>query len=944
MFKIVLFALLPYVGLAQNGKIRGQVIDESGEPLFSANVYIKGTTNGTTTDFDGLYEVSASGGVYDVEFSFIGYSSVTVTGITITAGEVQVMDVMKLMPATNELGTVTVTASQLRNTEGAVLVAKKNASNVLDGISAQSFRKIGDSDAATAVTRVPGVSVQGGKYVYVRGLGDRYTKTQLQGLDIPGLDPDRNSLQMDIFPTKIIENIMVLKTFTADLPADFVGGLVNIDLKEFPTKPSLVVSAGVGFTPGMHFNSDYLTQQSSQTQFMGFDAGKNNRNDPQNMSADNPNPIKFPTAANPEVTQQTQSFLPELAAANGMSFMNYNLGVSGGNQYKRDDKVYGFNAAFSYKSSTDFYENMEQNFWIKNRSDASQTELQADRLINGNLGVQNVYVTTMLGGAMKVNNSKYNVNLMHLQNGEAKAGYFHDQYFISNSTDIYRDNLEYSQRSISNLYISGEHNYDQGKWNVEWALSPTYSKIEDKDIRNTPYAFDPSDSSFSIDPSEAAAPQRIWRSLNEYNLVGKVDVNREHQLFDKKAKLKLGAAYSYKNRNYEILNYNLEVRKSGQLSYTGDANELLSDSLVWTATKDKGTYMYGDYKPSNSYSGTQSNIALYLSEEFRFTTRLKAIVGLRMEKYDQFYTGQNQNGSDVYENEKVLDLIDFFPTASVIFEANEKTNFRFSYFQTTARPSFKEKSTVEIADPLTGTTFIGNINLIETDVKNFDLRYEVFFKRNQTISVSGFYKNFQNPIELVSYTSDPGSFQPRNVGDANLLGVEIEARLNFGTLNGGWDEFSLNTNVSFVDSRVRYDRTPGGEYDGKENGLRAGEKLTDYRNMQGQAPYVVNVGVAYSGKENGIETGLYYNVQGRKLAVVGINYNPDLYTVPFQSLNLNFNKKFGKKNQLVAGLGVNNILNAKVQVVTDSYQAAEQIFSSYNPGTTFSLSLKYSLK
>ena len=161
---------------------------------------------------------------------------------------------------------------------------RAKSANVMDGISAQTFKKIGDGNAA-AVKRVPGVSLQGGKYV-VRGLGDRYTKTTLHGMDIPGLDPDRNSLQMDIFPTNIISNIIVRKSFTADLPADFTGGVVNIETKEFPEKPVTNVSAGIGFTPGMHFNSSYRSYEGGGLDFLGFDDGS--RSDPLGMSAFNP--------------------------------------------------------------------------------------------------------------------------------------------------------------------------------------------------------------------------------------------------------------------------------------------------------------------------------------------------------------------------------------------------------------------------------------------------------------------------------------------------------------------------------------------------------------------------------------------------------------------------------------------------------------------------------
>ncbi len=933
---------------AQKGTVRGTVIDEVGEPLFSGNAVLKGTTIGTTTDFDGKYELKADPGTYQLVISFIGYQSVTITDVTVKAGEVTAIDPVKLEPSTSQLGEVTITVEQTRNTEAALLTVKKKSVNVLDGISAQTFRKIGDGDAAAAVTRVPGVSIQGGKYVYVRGLGDRYTKTTLNGLDIPGLDPDRNSLQMDIFPTNIISNITVVKSFTADLPADFVGGLVNIETKEFPEEPTLGVSASLGYTPGMHFNDEFLTQEGSPTDALGFDGSY--RDEPLGMSPSNPQTIINPASSNSNAREQTLKFNKNLAAQQATSFMNFGLGASGGDQFTGEVNTYGYSAAISYKNSTDFYRDYQQNYWLKNRQNPDQYELQLNEEIVGDLGVRNVLVSGMLGGAMKTENAKYKINLMHLQNAEEKSGYFFNGQYIQNSALIFRDNLEYSERSISNALISGEHILNGGDFNIEWKVSPTYSRIEDKDVRITPYRYEPSENSYRIEPSEAGVPQRIWRNLSEINLASRLDFTWEHRLLGEGAKFKFGGAYTYKTRDYNIFNYNMESIQRGTLPFTGDADELLTEGFVYDPVERAGMFYFGNYQPNNTYEGVITNLAGYLSEEFRFAPRWKSILGVRMEKYDQYYTGTNQQ-REVLDNEKVLDLLDFFPTASVIFEMNEKTNIRASYFLTTARPSFKEKSAAQIDDPLTNSTFIGNLDgglgvdpLKETDIQNFDLRYEVFMERGQTVSLSGFYKYFSNPIELVSFASDPGSIQPRNVGDGQVIGAELEARINLDFISEAFSNLQLNTNISVIDSRVRYDRSPGGEYDAKLNGLRAGESLGDYRDMQGQAPYIVNAGISYTDIENGWDGGVFYNVQGPKLAIVGINFNPNIYTVPFHSLKLNVNKKFGEDDKFQLGFGVDNLLGDYREMIAVSYRASEQIFQSFNPGTTVSVSFSYDLK
>ena len=247
--------LVSSIVFAQTGTIRGTVIDDAtGEGLFGVTAVVKGTTLGTVSDFEGNFELKLEPGTYDLKISFISYETMTISGVNVVTDEVVVFGTLRLKESAQELEEVIVTAEVIRQSESALLTVKRKSANVLDGISAQSFRKIGDANAAAAIKRVSGVSIQEGKYVYVRGLGDRYTKSNLNGLDIPGLDPDRNTLQMDIFPTNLIDNIIVVKSFTADLPADFTGGVVNIETKDFPEERTLNVSGSLGYNPSMHFN------------------------------------------------------------------------------------------------------------------------------------------------------------------------------------------------------------------------------------------------------------------------------------------------------------------------------------------------------------------------------------------------------------------------------------------------------------------------------------------------------------------------------------------------------------------------------------------------------------------------------------------------------------------------------------------------------------------
>jgi hypothetical protein len=934
---------------AQNGIIRGTVYeDETGEALFYANAQIPSTGAVAFTDFDGNFELQVAPGTYSLEISFLGLATLVIPDVTVEAGKVVAFENLRLKPSTNELMTVTVTASAMRNTESALLDVKKKSATVMDGISAQNFKRIGDGNAAAAVTRVPGVSIQGGKYVFVRGLGDRYTKTQLMSMDIPGLDPDRNSLQMDIFPTNILQNIVVLKTLTADLPADFSGGLVNIELVDFPTEKTLNISSSLGYTPGMHL-VEGLGYQGSATDFLGFDAGYRNNPLPGNYIYEG---IPNPALDDPITTELTESFKPVLSAQAKTMPLNGSLGISGGNQIKKENgKTVGYNGSFSYKANTDYYGTVngdtsrlyEQNFYRKGNQ-PDEYNLLADRTQKGSLAVSNILMSGLYGYSIKDADDKFRFNVMHLQNGESRAGKFIETSSIENSFIGARDNLEYSERSITSMLFNGQHSRQDNTLKIDWRIAPTYSRIADKDIRSTSYRTE--DNTFAIAPGETGFPNRIWRNLNEFNLSNRIDFTKTHEIRSRDAKRKYGASYTIKYRDYEILRYQLRAKSLGNLDpLTGNADELLSGYYTWDVISDAGMYYSGNYEANNAYQGIQSNFSAYLNEEFSWNALTKMVVGLRMERYDQFYTGVDQQeaaapGTGInYRWEPVLNNFNLFPTASLIYSVNENSNLRLGAFRTVARPSFKEKSAAQIEDVLTGITFIGNLDLVNTTINNLDFRYERFFDGGQTVAISGFYKYFQNPIELVAYSAAaPSNFQPRNVGNATVAGVEFEVRKNLGFI--GLKNLEINSNFSGIYSSVTRDSS---EFAARVASARDGEEISKTRQMQGQSPYMINAGLSYNNPTNGWQGGLFYNVQGEKLYIVGVADNPDVFEVPFHSLNFNLMKNFGEERQYQVGFAVSNILDDTRDRIFVSYNSFSPYFSTWAPGRTFKLSFRYSL-
>jgi len=950
---IALMLLCISAGLfAQKGTIRGVVFDgESGEFLPGVTIFAEGTTSGTITDLDGKYSLNLDPGTYSMRISFISYEPVLITEIEVESGEVTVIDDVGLKVATVEMDEVVVTASVVKNTETAMMSIKRKSPNVIDGISATRLRRIGDSDAASAMKRVTGVSVSGGKYVFVRGLGDRYTKTTLNGVDIPGLDPDRNTLQMDIFPTNILDNLIVHKSFSADLPADFTGGLVDIATKDFPEKKIGSVSMGLEYNPNFHFRSDFVSYAGGFTDFLGFDDGtrKNPINNPE---------IVLPTSATfgidskigQEYRAAMESFNPVMAAVEDQNLMNMSLGVSLGNQFDRGKSKVGYNVALSYKNETEFYESTLDSKYILS-DDVSVTELTTSDYQEGPLGINSSFLAGLAGMAYKTSSSKIRFNLLHLQNGVTTAGIFDRSKDNEGSgfAEGLQHNLEYNQRSLTNFLVDGKHLFQDKGWTVEWKLSPTYSRMNDPDIRMTQYKIE--EGTFYIDGGENDKPARIWRQLGEINLTGLFHITKDYTLFGRKSELKFGGLYTYKERDFLIETFKFNITG---VDFTGNPDELFFEENLWpipgteNTSEVTGVLAEQNFRPRNpnQFNSSVNVQAAYVKTEISPAARLRAMLGLRFENYQQYYTG-NQ-----LDNDRVLNDQDLFPEVNLVYAILPTMNARASYSRTIARPSFKELSFAQIEDPISATTFNGGLfpagdlwdgNLVSTSIQNFDLRWETYFEGNQMVSLTGFYKTFENPIEIVIYPGQSSvNLQPRNVGNGTVMGAETEFRLNLGSIVEPLSAFSISSNVTLIRSEIDRDE---GEYQNKLDNAREGESVDPTRLMAGMSPYIVNAGISYLGRRGafeGLEAGLYYNVQGESLEIIGVDDRPDVYSVPFHSLNFNSSKTLGTDQRFALGIKVTNILNEEKQLVSKSYGSVDLPYFTRFSGTSFSVSLRYS--
>ncbi len=929
---------------AQNGTLSGIVVDkETGSALIGAMVKCETSPAGAYTGIEGDFSFGVPAGTHVITISYLGINQ-KASDIVVAAGDTTVLSIEFGIGAKSAIsGQLTVAAARSIKTAGAIHMQQKKAVNMLDGIGAQSFKRAGASTAGQAVARVPGVSVQGGKHVFVRGLGDRYAKTTLNGMIIPGLDPDRNTVQLDVFPSSLLDNILVYKSFSPDLPADFAGGLVNINTKSFPSKKTQELSFSLGYNPAMHLQSDYISHQGGRLDWLGIDDGT--RALPISKNLDLTKPKYDPSANNPDLTEITKSFTGILAPEAQVNTPDMGFSYSIGDQINRDSNSWGYHFTFNYKKESDFYKDAEFGYYVKT-ADAETNELLLDVDAKGPVASQNIRWSSLVGTSYKTDRSSIQLSLLHSQNGESRTAQLVQKDYRENPSIIIKNNLEYTQRSVTNLLLAGKHELVKDAWELEWRVSPTISVIDEPDIRLTAFEYtDDETPRYEINEGVGAVATRTYRNLFEQNYNAKVDLTKIFNFRNEEAKLKFGVLETMKIRDFEILNYQFRIQQETKFTFTGDANEILEDNVIWTPNSgpegDSGIYVSGNFEPANTYSARQNILGAYVMNELPVTRRFKATYGLRFEMAQNFYTGSNQAQTVVYDNDKLLDEMNLLPSLNLTYKLKESMNLRASYNHTLARPSFKELSNAQIVDRISGRTFLGNDSLVQTNVVNYDVKWENFMPSGQMISISAFYKTFENPIELVAYSaSAPNNFQPQNVGEAQVLGLEIELRKNINAFTDSISRMQAGVNLTLVSSSVEM---TAGEFAGRKLAAREGETIENKRDMVGQSPYIVNAFLNYLWLKSGVDLSLTYNVQGPRLSIVGVSRNPDVYELPFHELNLRGSMPISKSAKWKMSLSAKNLLNSQRVLVYRSFQAEEQTFSRLQPQRSFSLGFSYTI-
>lgn len=938
------------------GILTGKVVDaETGDPLPGVNVVLEGTMMGAATDLDGRYEMeNVPPGSYKVVASFIGYSKVKIENVIIKSGQAEKLDFTMGMEVL-EGQEIIVTAKAVKNTEASLLKDRQKAVAVSDAISAEAISQAGAGNAAEAMKQVTGASVVEGKYVFIRGLGDRYTSTHLNGTEIPSTDPYRRAGSVDLIPSNLIDNIVTVKSFTPDKPGDFSGGAVDIKTKDFPEDLSIKFSASTSYNTQTTFNNNGpIGYKGGATDWLGYDNGS--RSVPTLVtdgmkSGYYPGP---PSSFDPQQTQSldnlqsfSQSFNPLMTPSSKTPSLNQSYSFSVGNEFSLFNRSLGYLASLTYSNGYKSYDNGIYNAWRLGSSQA--TELVPIFKMNDVQTAHDVLWGGLVKSSYKIN--PYNIislNYLYNINGESISRNLQGQYDydkLDAVDDLFiSSNLGYSERQLSSFQISGDHQFTRVVGlRMDWQLSTSYSTQNEPDLRYfSRYTIMDNNQVKSQGTFSNIAPTRFFRDLSEDKNEATVNFNLPFKQWSgKPSHFKFGALYSIKERSFNENRF-VYNEGSGAKSYKGNDEEYFQhQNIGWDQTSQtiNGTTYYG-YKlklyitpadvGSNDYTADQDINAYYAMIDLPVINKLRFIGGARYETTDITLTSLDSTKANGFISTK-----DWLPSINFIYSFTPDMNVRASVTRTLARPTFRELAPYASYDFSAGFTHIGNPLLKRTLIDNYDLRWEWFSRPGEIYAVSLFYKRFENPIERAFIvTASNREITWENVNQAISTGIEFELRKNLDIVSSKLSNFSFGSNLSLVRSTIDIPE------DLLELMRTNNPEISSTRELEGQSPFLVNVNASYENSNNGLSAHIYYNVFGKRLSEWNKTGEPFVYEQPAHALNASIYYKLG--SHIVLKFSGNNLLNTKHQK-SQVYKGKEYIFTRYTQGTTFSLGLDYSI-
>lgn len=887
------------------GGLKGTVLDESnGKPIPGINVLVKNTKFALSTDMDGNYIFrSIPAGTYEVEFSSMGYASKLVSEVVIKEKEITELS-PSLGEQKNMLNEVVITRTKAK-TESvkSLLIQQKNSVSVSDGISAETIKRTPDRSTSDVIKRISGASIQDNKFVIIRGLNDRYNTAYINGSPLPSSEPDRKAFSFDIFPSNMIDNLIISKTATPDLPGEFAGGVVQINTKSVPDKNFQSFSFGMGYNT-VTTGQKQVSYVGGKLDDLGLDDGTRDLFPiPGNLTANNPNDPNnvayasaYATATQGDWNLFDKTFTP-----------NMNIQYSLGRQFSIGEKSLGALVSLTYNKTNTLFETIRRNY--NDSGVEGEPNILSDDFFDKSYNEQ-VLAGVLANFSFKINNNN-SISLKNIYsiNSEDKVILRTGQSGIDQDPPYFdfKNNARwFTSNKILSSQLNGDHYFSKSKVKINWNGSISKVNRSIPNLRRNSYlSYGTPDYVAQI--SQAVNFQsggNIFYSENDETIAfAKTDFSKKFSFGEKSsAEIKVGASMQNRDRTFaaKLLGYvTMNNFEPTNALLTLPESEIFNPANMGALGNGfNGFSMLNVTKPSDQYIASSKLNSAYAMVDNVFDN-WRFVWGVRMENFTQTLDSENDAGP-VRINQKQQDIL---PSLNVIYAINPKKNLRFSYSKTVNRPEFRELAPFKFFDFQTNFNTQGNESLQIATINNLDVRYEVYPGKGQLFSFSVFTKTFTNPIEIKA-APNPKEIYYWNAPSAKNSGFEIEFRTLLSSLLGkeagsASDNFTLFSNLAFIYSEVTV---------GTEPGLPETDK---FRPMQGQSPYVLNAGLQYM--NNGWSASTSLNRVGNRIAIVGAPSassgvgEPTLWEKSRTLLDLQISKTF-MDNKFEIKLNVQNLL------------------------------------
>ena len=848
------------------GRIVGRVIDvATGQGISDAGVQVVGTTLGVQSGIDGRFALSKiPAGTVTIQVRRIGFVPKSVTGILLGVGQTIEQNISLVTSATQVAATV-VTAAAERGSVNAALDQQRTAVGVVSSITAEQIAKSPDGDAAQAVQRVSGVTVQDDRSVAVRGLSDRYTVALINGARVPSPEPEKRIVPLDLFPSGLIQTVTTSKTFTPNQQGDFAGALVDIKTREFPARRTISAQFVGGYTAG---SSGAKTLSPRGVGGESFAMAGGARELPPLVASlgnfQNVDLSHSPGDRNLIISQFRNAWNPTTATAPPNSSASLSVG---GN-----DPVLGRHIGYLFSSSYSFSTDLKDN-QVRALADRGNTpgETKPIDVFTGQTGSQSVLwgglanLSTMFGqGTHLAFNGMYNRTADN--SARVETGHFENEGIDAKIT-----RMDYVQRAVRSAQLVGEHEY--GNQRLDWAITSSGVRRDEPDRSEYVETITPDvngGQTLRWLATGNGGAVRTFSALSERSLESKTDYQWTFSGFGGDHSLKVGGLARQTTRDADTRAYSISAPGAGDSVTTLDAEQIFDGrftrpgySVFTIAPLAQG----GEYDAHDRLAAGYAMVELGLSERARF------IGGARYE-HDRL----NVNALSTLGNPLAIrkNWDDLLPSAALNVQVTGEQQLRFSVSGTLARPEYREIAPIETRDVLNGDDVLGNDELQRTSIVNGDIRWEYYPRSGEVLSVGVFAKQFTHPIERVYQAAGSGTRVVfyTNASSATNYGAEVEARKNLAFIAPFLDRLQGFTNVTVMESRIHL-----------AEDTRA-SATNRSRRMVGQAPYVLNAGLTYLAVGNSTSATLLFNRVGPRIYAAGDSPLPDVIEEPRNVLDL----------------------------------------------------------